>query len=119
MFNNCNKISITVETLENELLQFAGAYSRTQDVVYENKCNLIKKCLIELKDMQTLLENKDIEINKLLEEKRLSNYKLDCSNCKYDIPREELKFLSDEAALEMFNRCSNCSNYNKSLFESK
>ena len=45
--------------------------------------------------------------------------KLDCSNCKYDIPLEELRKLSDKDAMEMFNRCSNCSNYYESIFESK
>ena len=45
--------------------------------------------------------------------------RLDCENCKYHITLEELKKLSDEDSLEMFNKCSNCSNYSDSLFESK
>lgn len=120
------KTPITIEMLEETLLSFAGTYLRTEDHTHAEKCNRIRKCLIELQDMHTLLELKDMtirtqekEINRLLEEKRLTNYKLDCENCKYHITLEELKKLSDEDSLEMFNKCSNCSNYSDSLFESK
>ena len=84
---------IALDLLKEEL-------SREESKLYSdsNRIELLKDAIRELEDLTS---------------------KLDCSNCKYDIPLEELRKLSDEDALEMYKRCSNCSNYHESLFESK
>lgn len=86
----------------------------------------IKDAIQELDSLNIRLQLKDIsirthekEINRLLTEIDGINYKLNCSNCKHDISLEELRKLSDEAALNYFERCSSCSNYYQSKFEGK
>lgn len=111
--------------LLKEELEELESKGTNQTTSQSERIQLLKQAIQELKNIQVLVQLKNMsirthekEINRLLYELHDKN-KADCISCMYNRNQKELSELNEEEYINAFDKCRTCSNYYTNNFEEK